>query len=393
MSFMKVLDGNSAIAEGIKQINPDVVSAYPILPSTPIIEDIASFIANGQIDTELITADSDHSAISGCIGASAAGGRVFSATASQGLSLMHEILFIASSLRLPIVIGVTNSSLSAPINIQSDHSNVLIQRDCGWIQIFSENSQEAYDNVIQSYKIAENMEVRTPVIFGIDSFITSHSLENVLIESTEEVEDYVGKFNPVYSILDNDNPKTIGSFASADYYYEHKVNQLQGIENSRKVIKEVGKEFGDRFGRYYGFFESYKLEDADFAFVLMGSSSGTAKECVDELREKGEKIGLLKLRVFRPFPCHELKEALSKMKSIAVLDRVVTPGTHGGPLFNEIRSALYDLEKRPIIFPYVYGLGGRDICKTHFESIFSDVKIGYDKGIREVDVKFVNLRG
>ena len=392
MPLMKVLNGNAAVAEAIKQVNPDVMSAYPLTPCASIIENIATFIANGKIDTELITSESDHSAISGCIGASAAGGRVFSATASQGLALMHEILFIASSLRLPIVMGVTNSALSAPLNMCADHSDVMAQRDCGWIQVLSENAQEAYDNVIQSYKIAEHMDVRNPVMFGIDGFTTSHSMENVLIESTEEVGDFIGKFNSTCSVLDDKNPKTIGSYASSDYYFEHKVNQLQGVENSRKVIKEVGKEFGDRFGRYYGYFESYKLEDADFALVLMGSSSGTAKEIVDELRKKGEKIGLLKMRVFRPFPYQELKESLSEVKSIAVLDRVLTPGSYGGPLFNEVRSALYDLEDRPIIFPYIYGLGGRDINMNHLEEVFFDIKENYNKGEGITEVKFVNLR-
>ena len=388
---MNVMNGNSAAAEAVKQVNPDVVFAHPVTPSIGIIEKIASFVANGQIDSEFVNAESGPSAVSGCIGASAAGGRVFTATASQGLASMHELLFITASLRLPIVAGITNRALSAPQNVQADHSDTMAERDAGWVQIFSENPQETYDNVIQAFKIAEHAEVRTPVMVGMDGFITSHSLENIRIEEAEEIGDFVGKFNPAYSLLDIEHPVTVGSLALSDYYFEHKVNQSQGIENSRKVIKETGKEFGDRFGRYYGYFESYKLEDADFALVLMSSAAGTAKESVDQLRNRGEKVGLLKIRVFRPFPSQELKETLSGIKSIAVLDRSFTPGSFG-PLFNEIRSALYDVEKKPRVFPYVYGLGGRDITVEHFEEIFKEMKEKLEKNDFSASLRFINLR-
>jgi pyruvate ferredoxin oxidoreductase alpha subunit len=393
MAKMRVLSGNSAVAEAVKQVRPDVVVGYPVTPSTPILEAIATFVSNGQIDTELVNAESDHSAISACIGASAAGGRVFSATASQGLALMHEILFIASSLRLPIVVAVANRALSAPINIHADHSDAMAQRDCGWIQIFSENAQEAYDNIVQAFRIAEHAEVKTPVLVGMDGFVTSHAMTNLLVEESPEVVEFVGKCTPAYSLLDNENPIIVGSIDTRDYYFEHKINQLQGVEKARKVIKEVGKEFGDRFSRYYGYFESYKLEDADYAVVLMSSSAGTAKELVDELRSKGEKVGLLKLRVFRPFPFQELKESLSHLKAVAVMDRVLTPGSYGGPLFNEIRSALYELEKRPFVFPYIYGLGGRDISMNHFRDVFGDIKEKCEKKIEaRTEVAFINLR-
>jgi pyruvate ferredoxin oxidoreductase alpha subunit len=397
MATMKVLSGNAAAAEAVRQVHPDVVVGYPITPSSSILETIASFVSNGRVDTELVNAESDHSAISACIGASAAGGRVFSASASQGLALMHEILFIASSLRLPIVTAVVNRALSAPVNIHADHSDAMAQRDCGWVQLFSENAQEAYDNIIQAFKIAEHPEVKTPVLVGLDAFITSHTMTNMLVEETAEVAEFVGKCTPAYSLLDNDNPITVGSIDTPDYYFEHKVNQLQGMENARKVIKEVGKEFGDRFSRYYGYFESYKLEDADYAVVLMSSAAGTAKEVVDELRSKGENVGLLKLRVFRPFPYRELKEKLSPLKAIAVLDRVLTPGSYGAPLFNEIRSALYglDKEKKPLVFPYVYGLGGRDITMNHFRDVFREIKeksTEKKKVEAAAGVAFINLR-
>jgi pyruvate ferredoxin oxidoreductase alpha subunit len=395
MATMKVLSGNSAVAEAVRQVHPDVVAGYPITPSTSILEKIAVLAADGQIDTELLNVESDHSAISACIGASAAGGRVFTATASQGLALMHEILFIASSLRLPIVAAVANRSLSAPITIHADHSDAMAQRDSGWIQLFSENSQEVYDNIIQAFKIAEHPLVKTPVMVGMDGFITSHAMANMIVENTAEIVDFVGKCTPAYSLLDSDHPITVGSIDVSGHYFEQKVNQLQGIETARKVIKDVGKEFGDRFSRYYGFFESYKLEDAEHAVVLMSSSAGTAKESIDRLRSRGEKVGLLKIRVFRPFPYRELKEKLSHLKSIAVLDRVLTPGSSGGPLFNEIRSSLYDLEKqRPRVFPYVYGLGGRDIAMSHFQDIFMEIREKSTEKVEvNVDVSFINVRG
>lgn len=392
MAVMTVLSGNSAVASAVKQSKPDVVVSCPTMPSSSILEDIASFVAGGELDTEFLNAESESGAISNCIGASAAGGRVFTVTASRGLSLMQEFLFVASSLRLPIVIGVNNRALSAPLNIYADHSDTMAQRDCGWIQIYSENSQEAYDNIIQAFKIAEHEDVRTPVMVGLDGLVTSHSLENMQIEANEEVGDFVDRFNPAYSLIDTDHPGTVGSMAMPDYYFEHKINQMQGIENSRKVIKDVGKEFGDRFGRYYSFFESYKLEDAEYALVLMGSAAGTAKEVVDRLRSKGERFGILKMRVFRPFPHYELRESLSRLKAIAVLDRVFAPGTFGGPLFVEIRSVLYDLEERPIICPYTYGLGGRDIGMRHLEDVFSDLKANCREGNREPEEKYVNLR-
>jgi pyruvate ferredoxin oxidoreductase alpha subunit len=392
MRVMKVMDGNSATAEAVKQVKPDVVVVHPITPATPIVEKISFFVANGQMDTEIVDVESGHSAISGCIGAAAAGGRVFTASASQGLVSMHEILYITASLRLPIVAGVANRALSAPENIYADHSDAMAERGCGWLQFFCENPQEAYDNVIQAYKVAEHMEVRTPVMVGMDGFLTSHSQENLYIEATGEVDEFVGKFNPVFSLLDSEHPVTVGSNASFDYYFEHKVNQLQGMKEARKIIKEVGREFGDRFGRYYGYFEAYKMEDANHAVVLMGSAAGTAKETVDQLRNQGEKVGLLKLRVFRPFPYQELKETLSNLNSIAILDRSFDPGTPGGPLYNEIRAALYDARQKPLVFPYIYGLGGRDIGVNDIAGVFREIKEKSGKDEFIPGVNYIGLR-
>ncbi len=393
MATTKVLSGNDAIAEAVRQVRPDVVTGYPVTPASPITEALAHHIANGRMDAELVNTESDHSSMSACIGASAGGGRVFTATASQGLAFMHEILFVAASLRLPIVAAVTNRALSAPINVHPDHSDAMAQRDTGWIQLFSENAQEAYDNIIQAFKIAEHPEVKTPVMVGLDGFITSHTLTNLLVEDNPEVADFVGKCQPDYSLLDHQSPVSAGSMDTPEYYFEHKVNQLQGIETARKIIKDVGKEFGHRFGRYYGNFESYKLDDADVAVVMMSSGAGTAKEVVDQLRAKGEKVGLLKLRVFRPFPHRALKERLSHLKAVAVLDRSFAPGSFGGPLFNEIRCALYDAEERPAVHPYIYGLGGRDITRQHLRDLFASLAdTGRETEPVEIETGYINLR-
>jgi len=392
MRVMKVMDGNSAAAEAVKQVNPDVVVVHPITPATPIVEKIAAFVANGQMDTEIVDVESGYSAVSGCIGASAAGGRVFTASAAQGLVSMHEILYITASLRLPIVAGLVNRALAAPENIHTDHSDAMAERSCGWMQFFCENPQEAYDNLIQAYKVAEHMEVRTPAMVGMDAFLTSHSRENLYIEDAGEVDEFVGKFKPAFSLLDSENPVTVGSYASMDYYFEHKVNQLQGMEKARKVIKEVGREFGDRFGRYYGYFEAYKMDNANYAVVLMGSAAGTAKETVDQLRNQGEKVGLLKLRVFRPFPYQDLKETLSDLDAVAVLDRSFNPGTPGGPLCNEIKAALYEVPQKPLVFPYIYGLGGRDIKVNDFVEIFREIKEKSGKDEFIPGIKCIGLR-
>lgn len=368
------MNGNTAMAEAVKQVHPDVVMSYPIMPATPILDVLAGFIASGILDAEFVQTESGVSAISGCIGAIAAGGRVFTASSSQCLASMHEMLLIASSLRLPMVVAITNRALAAPGNINADHSDSMTERDNGWIQLYSENPQEAYDNLIQAYKLAELSTVRTPVFVAMDGFITSHSSEGITIEDTSQIHNFVGKFTPLYSLLDDNSPVTIGSMAMSDYYFEQKIHQFQGIENARLAIKEIGKEFGDRFGRYYGYFESYHLDDAEIAIVVLASTAGTVKESVDRLRETGEKVGLLKLRVFRPFPYLELAETLAHLHGIAVLDRSFAPGSLGGPLFTEVRSALYSLTPSPKVFPYIYGLGGRDIACENIEKIFAEIK-------------------
>jgi len=387
-----VMDGNSAAAEAVKQVNPDVVVILPITPATPMMEKIASYVANGRMDTEVLNIESAYSAISSCIGASAAGGRVFIPTASQGLVSMDEILYIGASLRLPIVAGITNRALSAPENIFADHSDAMAVCNCGWLQFFSENPQEIYDNLIQAFKIAEHPEVRTPIMVGMDGFITSHSIENITIEESGDIAGFVGKYKAPISLLDSEHPLTVGSYSTEDYYFEQKINQFHGIEEAKKTIKEVGREFGDLYGRYYGFFESYKLEDAEMGVILMGSSTGTAKVAIDRLRNEGEKVGLLKIRVFRPFPGQELIEALSNLSAIAVLDRAMIPGARGGPLFNEILNALYYVENKPLAFSYIYGLGGRDLKVNDIKEVFTEIKEKVDSDEIFFDTNYIGLR-
>jgi pyruvate ferredoxin oxidoreductase alpha subunit len=392
MSATKILNGNQTIAEATRQIDPDVIAAYPITPSTAIVETIAQFRADGQISGEFVCPESEHSAMSVCIGAAAAGGRVMTATASQGLALMWEMLYIAAGLRLPIVAAIVNRSLSAPINIHGDHSDTMGARDAGWIQIYSENCQEAYDNFIQAFRIAEHLDVRTPVLVGLDGFIISHSAEVVQVEEDAAVRKFIGAYQPVYPLLDTSRKLTVGPIDFTDYYFEHKRNQIEGIENSPRVIEEVGQEFGKIFGRSYGFFEEYRMEDAELCIVVMSSAAGTAKDAVDELRSQGKKIGLVKPRVFRPFPHEKIAAALKKMKAVAVLDRSSSPGAFGAPLFTEIRSALYDSTQHPKIVNYVYGLGGRDIKIEHFKEVAAKLEKIAATGRVDEMLGYLNLR-
>ncbi len=392
MSVLKTLNGNQTIAEAVRQVDPDVMAAYPITPSTAIVETIAKFKADGLITGEFVCPESEHSAMSVCIGASAAGGRVMTATASQGLALMWEMLYIAAGLRLPIVAAIANRSLSAPINIHGDHSDTMGARDSGWIQIYSENCQEAYDNFIQAFRIAEHMDVRTPVLVGLDGFIISHSLEVIQVEGDNKVKEFVGEYQSVYPLLDTSRKMTVGPIDFTDYYFEHKRNQLEGIENSPPIIEEVGKEYGERFGRPYGFFEEYRMDDAEICIVVMSSAAGTCKDAIDELRDEGKKIGLLKPRVFRPFPHEKIAEALKSMKAVAVLDRSSSPGAFGAPLFTEIRNSLYDFDARPKVVNYVYGLGGRDIMVDHFKEVASKLEKIAETGQVEEIYGYLNLR-
>jgi len=373
MNEMQVRSGITAMAEALRQIKPDVVAAHPVPPAADLLNILAGLVSNGQLDAEFIAAESDSSALSACIGASAASGRVFTVTASQGLVAMHELLLIAASLRLPIVAGITNRALAAPDNVNADHGDTMTSRDCGWIQLYCESPQEVYDTLIQAYRIAEHPDVATPVMVGMDAVVTSHSSENIVLQDSNDISDFIGKFEPDYSLLNPAGPVTIGSLGNEEHYFEQKINQIQGIENARTIIKTVGKAYGDQFGRYYSLFETYKMKEARYALLAAGSSAGTVKEAVDRMRAAGIAVGMVKMRVFRPFPYQELRESLDGLSAVAVLDRSLSPGSQGGPLFSETRTALYDAAKRPDIYAYTYGLGGRDISVEHIVTIIKEL--------------------
>lgn len=357
------------MAEAMRQINPDVCAAYPITPATEIMQIFAGFVNDGMVKTELITVESEHSAMSACMGSAAAGARTMTATSSQGLALMYEMLYIAAGYRLPIVMAEVNRALSGPINIHCDHSDTMGARDTGWIQLFSENAQEAYDNLIQAVRIAEHPDVLLPAWTSTDGFIISHGMENVHIYPDAEVQKFIGEYKPAFNLLDNSKPITVGAADLPDFYFEHRRAAYEGMRNAKQAIVEIGREFGKTFGQTYGFFEEYHLQDAEVALVAMGSTAGTARVAIDNLRARGLKAGLLKLRVFRPFPAEELAAALKHVSHIAVLDRSDGFNAQSGPLGTELKAALFDAGTRPKTVNYIYGLGGRDIHFTELEQI------------------------
>jgi pyruvate ferredoxin oxidoreductase alpha subunit len=398
------LSGDEAVAYAVKQCDVDVVAAYPITPQTIIVERFSEYVHNGEVDTEFICTESEHSALTCCLTAAAVGARTFTATASAGLALMHEILYVTSGCRAPVVMTVVNRALSAPINIHCDHSDSMVERDSGWIQIYAENSQEAYDTIIQAFKIAENPEILLPTLVGLDGFYLSHTLENVSILPDETVRNFVGqrKFPLVRNHegklvpfrLDPENPITIGPLDLYDYYFEHKRQQEEAMSKAQQTIREVHREYAEISGRRYGngLAEPYMLEDAELATICLGSTAGTVKAVVDQLRAKGLKAGLLRIRVFRPFPFQEIIDALQNVRVVAVLDRSCSFGGYGGPVFHEVRHALYDSNMHPYVLNYIYGLGGRDMPQHLVQKIYQDlVETLKTKRIERL-VQFMGLR-
>jgi pyruvate ferredoxin oxidoreductase alpha subunit len=398
------LNGDNAVAFAVKQCDVDVVAAYPITPQTIIVEKFSEYVANGEVETAFVCVESEHSAMTCCITASATGARTFTATASAGLALMHEMLGVASGCRAPIVMSVVNRALSAPINIHCDHSDAMCERDIGWIQIYAENSQEAYDSTIQAFRIAEDLDVTLPTIVGLDGFVLSHTLENVTVLPDEVVKKFVGirqipmvtnhegKLVPFK--LDPANPLTIGPLDLQDYYFEHKRQQEESMRKALGVIKQIHDEYAELSGRRYGngLVEAYRLEDAEIAAVCMGSTAGTVKTVVDEMRTNGIKAGLLRIRAFRPLPVEDIISNLSGKKVVAVMDRACSFGGNGGPLFHEIRHAIYDLPDRPKLVNYIYGLGGRDIQPYMIEGIYKELQKTIETGEIEETVQFIGLR-
>ena len=392
MSIRERLSGNEAAAIAMKQINPDVVAAFPITPSTEIPQYFSTFVSNGQVDTEFVAVESEHSAMSACIGAEAAGSRAMTATSANGLSLMWEMVYIASSLRLPIVMSLVNRAVSGPLNIHNDHSDAMGVRDAGWIMLFSENNQEAYDNLLMAHRIAEHKDVLLPLMVCQDGFITSHSIENIELLEDDKAKDFVGKYNPAHYLLNKKEPIAIGPLDLQAYLFEHKYQQAEAMRNAKNVILEVSKDFEKLTGRKYSLFEEYKLDDAEIAIVCMNSTAGTTKAVVNELRENGIKAGLLKIRVYRPFPGEEVAKALSHLKAIAVLDKSDSLNGIGGALFEDVSSSMYVSNKHIPMVNYIYGIGGRDTTTNDIKSVYSDLENIVKNGKVDQPYRYIGLR-
>lgn len=392
MAIKERMSGNEAVAYAIKQINPDVMPAFPITPSTELPQFVANYIANGEIDTEFIPVESEHSSMSATIGASAAGARALTATSSCGLALMWEVLYVAASNRLPLAMAVVNRALSGPININAEHSDSMGARDSGWLQIYAENNQEAYDNFLQAYRISENKNVLLPIMICQDGFITSHAVQNIELLEDSVVKPFVGEYKPEHFLLNPDEKMSLGPYAVSNYCMEAKKAQAVAMENAKQVILDVAKEFEKISGRKYGFFEAYKLKDADFAIVAIGSACGTIKDEIDMLREKGVKAGLLKVRVFRPFPGDEMAEALKNVKAIAIMDRCEGYNATGGPLGAELTAALYRNKCKAEVINLVYGLSGRDLRVEDVEKIYEDLQDMAVNGVKDHHYRYIGLR-
>ncbi len=391
--MIKALEGDKTVTEAMRQINPDVVAAYPITPQTEIVMEFAEFVADGLVDTEYIRVESEHAAMSSSIGASSAGARAMSATCGAGLALMWETLWVASGLRCPIVMAVVNRSLSAPLNILTDQTDMMGSRDAGWVQIFAENHQEVYDNFIQAVRIAEHPDVMLPIMCGHAGFVLGHTLGRVEVLPDKVVKDFVGEYKAPYSLLDIDHPKTFGAYDHWDYFFEHRRQVFEAIKNALRVIPEIGQEYGKISGRYYGLVEPYRLDDAEVAILIIGSGAGTCREAVDKMREKGMKAGMLKVRCFRPFPTDEIVNALKHIKAVAAMDRCECFGAEGGPLFIETCSAFFNRGLPMKIIDYFYGLGGRDTVLAEFGGIFRELsQIAETDKIKPPIVRYLSVR-
>ncbi len=390
MPIRTVMKANEAAAWAAKLAKPKVIAAFPITPSTLVPEKISEFVANGELDAEFIKVESEHSAISACVGASAAGVRTFTATASQGLALMHEVLFIAAGMRLPIVVAVGNRSLSAPINIWNDWQDSISERDTGWLQFYAENNQEALDLILAAFKVAEDERVLLPAMVGFDAFILTHTVEPVEIPDQEVVDEFLGEYEPKYAYLDPERPITQGTLAFPAHYMEARYTVWEANENAKKVIDEVFAEFEKKFGRKYSKIEEYKTDDAEIIFVTIGSLAGTVKDYVDSLREKGLKVGAAKLTVYRPFPVEEVRELAKKAKVIALLEKNITFSV-GGALFQDFSRALVNEKDKPILVDFILGLGGRDVTFGNLDEVLEISKKAL-AGEEFEEVNWIGLR-
>ena len=379
--------GNEAVAEAMRQINPDVVCAYPITPQTEVVQLYAQMVADGMVDTEFVTVESEHSAMSAVIGSAAGGARTMTATSSQGFALMWELLYVAASYRLPIVMTTVNRALSGPINIHCDHSDTMGGRDTGWLQIYGENHQQAYDNCLQSVRIAEHMDVRTPVMHMYDGYVISGAIGPLVMLEDEKVREFIGPYRGHQPhARRRAHPVTVGPFDGLHgWYFEHKVSQNRAMDRAFKVIQDVADEYAELTGRHYGLLDPYRLDDAEIAIVVVGSTAGTTRMVVDKLRARGVKAGMVRVRVFRPFPAAAFAKALEHVKVVGVMDRADSFGAQGGPVFLEIRAALYDSDPRPQVLPFIYGLGGRDIFPDNIEQAFAVLEEAAQSGKTGLD--------
>lgn len=386
------MSGNEAVAYAICQVEPDVMPAFPITPSTEIPQMVSNYIANGQMDTDFIPVESEHSAMSAAIGSEAAGARTMTATSSAGLALMWEELLLAASNRLPIALTLVNRTLSGPININCDHTDGMGARDTGWIQIYAEDNQEVYDNFIQAYPIAEDKRVHLPIMICQDGFITSHAVQNINLLESESVKAFAGTYEPEEYLLNPGKPVSVGPYSISNFVMEARKAQAEAMENAKEVILEVADKFAEMSGRQYGLFEEYRTEDAEYIMVIMGSAAGTAKQAVDELREEGWKVGVLKLRVFRPFPEKEIAEALAGCKAAAIMDRCESYNGNAAPLASEICAGLYRTKTMIEAVNYTYGLGGRDFTTEHVRGIFAELKALVEEGKAVPQNQYIGLR-
>lgn len=389
------LDGATAVSQAMRQINPDVVAAYPITPQTAVVQNFSQYVADGIVNTEFIPVESEHAAMSACVGASAAGARVMTATAANGLALMWEMLYIAAGMRLPIVLTVVNRALSSPLNIHCDHSDAMGARDSGWIQIYAETGQEAYDNTVQAMRIAEHPDVLTPVMSCQDGFITGHGVERVGILPDEAVKQFVGEYKPRYALLDTDNPVTFGAWDFTDYYFEHKRQQSEVLNTCLPIIENVFGEYEKLSGRPQPVIETWEMDDADYGIVVLSSTAGTSRAVAREFRKKGIKVGIVKPRLYRPFPAKYILDAIKGCKAVAVLDRAISFGAPQGqgPLFTDITSALYNEGISGLnIVNYIFGLGGRDILPEQIASAITDLQKIASDGQRGTMVRYLGLR-
>ena len=391
MGIRERLSGNEAIAYAMKQINPDVMGAFPITPSTEIPQYFSSYVDNGEVDTEFVAVESEHSAMSTCIGAQAAGARAISATSSCGLIYMAEMLYVAASDRLPITLAVSCRALSGPININNDHSDIMSIRDAGWIMLYAETNQEAYDNYLQAMRIGE--AVQLPIMICQDGFITSHAIENIELVETDQVKAFVGEYKPDHYLLKKDEPMAVGAYATPVYYIEAKRQQAQAMMDAKTVIKQVAAEFEQMTGRSYGLIEEFMMEDAEEAIVIIGSSAGTAKEAVRRLREQGKKVGLVKIRSIRPFPAEEIAQALRNVKSFAVMDKADSFNGHCGPMGAEVAAAMYaNKVTEPKMINYIYGLGGRDVRVESIQKVFAELEQITATGVLGETYRYLEVR-